>query len=151
MQYFLLFYYHNRRSYPFLPPHCSTKARWAQSVDFKVGNWPLTQQVSGRELKATLNSLPIYWFNFFIMPSTIRKKKQILYGETFYGERILHLTNLKMVANDQKYDGLGVTNVHNCDLAMLGKTWRRIKEKHNSRWSRLLTSKYIDTITTTRF
>lgn len=93
-------------------------------------------------LKATLDSLPIYWFNFFRLPTGIRNKIDTIRRNFLWGTNKIHLTNWKAVSLSKGKGGLGITNLEHRNLAMLGKVWWRILENNNKPWMRLLRAKY---------
>lgn len=93
-------------------------------------------------LKATLDNLLIYWFNFLLMPKSVRDKIDNIRRDFIWGKGKLRLTNWNIVTTSKLKGGLGVTNLEYRNLAMLGKTWWRILENNDMPWIRLLKEKY---------
>lgn len=72
-------------------------------------------------LKATLDSLPIYGFNFFIMPKGIKKRINIIRRNFLWGNNKLRLVNWHLVTSNKNRGGLGVTDLEQRNLAMMFK------------------------------
>lgn len=93
-------------------------------------------------LKATLDSLPLYWFNFFIIPKGIKKHIDTIRRNFLWGNKKIRLASWNLVTCSKNSGGLGVTDLEHRNLAMMSKNWWNIKENKNSIWRRLLNSKY---------
>lgn len=93
-------------------------------------------------LKATLDSLPIYWFNFFIMPKCIKRRLDIIRRNFLWGNNKIRLANWRTVTSKKQSGGLGVTNLEYRNIYMLGKYWWHVKDNKNSIGISFLKSKY---------
>lgn len=116
-----------------------------QKFHNNLNNWAASHlNMAGKLvlLKATLDSLPSYQFNFLVMPKGVEHKIDSISGKFLYGNHKLRLTNQSTLLLNKQSGGLGITNLTNRNLAMLGKIWWRIKENKNNNWLRLLKSKY---------
>lgn len=128
-----------------------------QKFHNNLNNWAATHlNMAGKLvlMKATLDSLLVYWFNFLLMPKGVNRKIDSIRGNFLWGNHKLRLTNWSKVMLNKNSGGLGITNLAYRNLAMLGKTWWRIKENKNAHWIKLLKSKYgndINSWTTTEY
>lgn len=90
----------------------------------KLNNWAnLHLNLAGKLvlLKATLDSLPIYWFNFFHMPVGIRKKLDMIRRTFLWGKDKLHPIKWDIVTLNKSQGRLGVSNLEHRNSAMFGK------------------------------
>lgn len=81
-------------------------------------------------LKATIDSLPIFWFSLFAIPTTILNKidklrRYFLWGHNHSQTRKLHLLSWNKLTMDKKAGGLGLFDLKQRNLALLAKWWLR--------------------------
>lgn len=92
-----------------------------QNFNNKLNNWlSVNLNMAGKLtlMKATLDSLPIHWFNFFHMPVGIRNKIDMIRRKFLWGADKMHLLSWHRVLLDKKHRGLGITNLEHRNLDM---------------------------------
>lgn len=113
-----------------------------------IGNWTGSNlNLAGKLvlIMVTLDSLPIYWFNFFKMPKGIQKQIDRIRRNFLWERNKIHLTNWSTVTRNKQQGGLGVTNLKNLEqrnLVMLGKNWWHVKTNKDTIFLKVLKVKY---------
>ncbi|WOH08313.1 hypothetical protein DCAR_0727751 [Daucus carota subsp. sativus] len=101
-------------------------------------------------LQAALDSLPIYWFNMFLIPRTVENQLEKIRRRFFWGLKEingqdrdnLHLIAWEKICQPKSSGGLGLTKVRERNIAMLGKWWWRCINERNRFWNVTLQGKY---------
>lgn len=96
-------------------------------------------------LKATLDSLPNYWFNMFLMPIGIWKEldkigRGFFWGDEKVGEtliRKLHTINWETLCLHKNAGGLSIANLRIRNGSMLAKWVWRLYSERGKFWSKL--------------
>lgn len=98
-------------------------------------------------LKASLDSLPIFWFNLFRIPLTaLEKMEQIrrnfLWGHALHKKKKLHLLSWDSICSPKDKGGLGLTKLKNRNLALIAKWWWQAYEEKSAWWNNFLSQRY---------
>ncbi|GAU39187.1 hypothetical protein TSUD_147950 [Trifolium subterraneum] len=97
-------------------------------------------------LKSVLTSLPVYAFSFFKAPSGIISSIESLLNKIFWGgsedARKISWISWKNICSRKEYEGLGVRQLQEFNIALLGKwCWRMLVDKEGL-WFRVLAARY---------
>ena len=101
-------------------------------------------------LQAALDSLPIYWFNMFLMPKTVVSKLEKIRGNFFWGckesngqeQSKMHLIAWEKICRPKAEGGVGIAKIRERNISMIGKWWWRCINERNKFWNVTLQSKY---------
>ena len=118
----------------------------------KLADWKgRTMSTAGRIvlLQAALDSLPVYWFNMFLMPRAVEMQLEKM-RRFFWGNKVvngqdrdnMHLIAWDKICQPRCTGGLGLMKVRERNIAMLGKWWWRCINERNRFWNVTLQSKY---------
>ncbi|CAJ2632329.1 unnamed protein product [Trifolium pratense] len=97
-------------------------------------------------LKSVLTSLPVYALSFFKAPSSIISSIESLFIKFFWGgcedSRKISWVSWKSVCLRKEYGGLGVRQLREFNIALLGKwCWRMLVDREGL-WFRVLAARY---------
>lgn len=101
-------------------------------------------------LKSSLDSLPLYWFNLYIIPPGIlsileKMRRQFIWGENLSGNttsRKIHLLSWDKLCSGKEIGGLGIVPLKSKNLALLAKWWWRVYSERPRLWNRILAQRY---------
>ncbi|XP_017239669.1 uncharacterized protein LOC108212453 [Daucus carota subsp. sativus] len=101
-------------------------------------------------LQAVLDSLPIYWFNMFLIPRAVENNLEKIRRSFFWGSkevdgierRGMHLLAWDKVCSPKSAGGVGITKIKERNIAMLGKWWWRFINERDKFWNITLQKKY---------
>ncbi|XP_017245327.1 uncharacterized protein LOC108216978 [Daucus carota subsp. sativus] len=101
-------------------------------------------------LQAALDSLPIYWFNMFLMPKTVVSKLEKIRRNFFWGckesngqeQSKMHLIAWEKICRPKAEGGVGIAKIRERNISMIGKWWWRCINERNKFWNVTLQSKY---------
>ena len=97
-------------------------------------------------IKSTLQSMPIYTFNYFKMPKAICNKMDVIFRAFQWGhdlgEKRMHLVNWDMVCKPKREGGLALRKFGLMNQAMLAKQFWRISQNPYSLISKTFKAKY---------
>lgn len=98
-------------------------------------------------LKASIDSLPSFWFNLFRIPATVLKgieqtRRRFLWGQTSQATNKMHLLNWKAVCQPKSVGGLGLVPLKVKNKALLAKWWWRAYLERNSLWNKVFSQRY---------
>ncbi|GAB4857205.1 hypothetical protein Ancab_040518 [Ancistrocladus abbreviatus] len=130
------------------------KAIWEPVINAmkkRVSGWHLSSlSFSGRVvlINAVLGSLPIYHLALFLAPlGVIKKLEQIrmhfLWGSTDDRRKMVWV-KWEDVCKKKIHGGLGIKDLRQFNIALVGKWWWRYLQEENRLWRRLLVAKYGD-------
>ncbi|WOH04087.1 hypothetical protein DCAR_0623493 [Daucus carota subsp. sativus] len=119
----------------------------------KLADWKSkTVSTAGRVilLQAVLDSLPIYWFNMFLMPRAVENQLEKIRRRFFWGTKEIsgqEKDNMRLIAwekicRPRSLGGVGIMKVKERNIAMLGKWWWRCINERDRFWNKTLQSKY---------
>ena len=98
-------------------------------------------------IKACLASIPIYLLSFFKFPKwaieMINSQMANCLWNDFEGHRKLHLANWKMVCMKKDFGGLGIPNLQDVNLCLLGSWVKRYYESEGKPWKMIIDHKYM--------
>ncbi|CAJ2642357.1 unnamed protein product [Trifolium pratense] len=98
-------------------------------------------------LKSVLTSLPVYALSFFKVPSGIISSIESLFIKFFWGggcedARKISWVSWKAICSRKEFGGLGVRQLREFNLALLGKwCWRMLVDREGL-WFRVLAARY---------
>lgn len=101
-------------------------------------------------LKASLDSIPNYWFTMFKVPQeTLQKIEQIrnqfLWGDLHGGvekKHGMHLLKLEKVCLPKQQGGLGLISLKQMNLVLIAKWWWRCYNERSRMWNNLISQRY---------
>lgn len=101
-------------------------------------------------LKATIDSIPSYWFNLFKLPVTVLSKLEQIRRDFLWGHNTgnnvstskMHLLNWEKICVPKNSGGLGIVPLKHRNISLLAKWWWRCYNERNRLWNRLLSEKY---------
>lgn len=101
-------------------------------------------------LKATLDSLPIYWFTLFVIPRQVQleidKLRHGFFWEDIFTDGIykrkLHSLSWSLLCQQKNFGGLNIANLKERIEAMIAKWHWRLVVERGSLWSSLLEKLY---------
>ena len=102
-------------------------------------------------IKSVFNSLPLYWFQIYRVPSCIRESLDKIRRSFFWEEighkyaqdrKKLHLINWDLICLPKHKGGLGVGNLKARNQALLLKWWWRWYKDRGNWWWKVLKEKY---------
>lgn len=124
----------------YLGSHIRTSSRksvfWkplVQKFQGKLSSWKrdcLNQAGRASIIKSTLNSLPIYWFSLYSIPTGVCQKLESIRRNFFWGsstifdakkKRKLHSLAWEKVCRNKKYGGLGFSSFKRRNIVLLCK------------------------------
>jgi hypothetical protein len=98
-------------------------------------------------IKACLASIPVYLLSFFKFPKwaldLINSEMENCLGKEFEGHRKLHIANWHLVCMKKEYGGLGIPNLRNVNLYLLGSWIKRYISDEDKIWRKIVDKKYI--------
>lgn len=114
-----------------------------QKLQGKLALWKgrLTNQAGKTVLlKAAFDSMPIYWYNLYLMPKKVETKIDILRKSFFWGEKRvgvvskprMHSLGWNKICRPKEAGGLGLVSLRERNLALLFKWWWRSCEERGS-------------------
>lgn len=125
-----------------------------EKVDRKLAGWKSSSLNQARRkvvVKACLNSLPVYWFHLYKIPSGIlstldRKRRKFFWGElpevNNPPQRKIHLVNWREICKPKHKGGLGLDNLSSRNLALLSKWWWKWAADRKKLWWKVIQQKY---------
>src|SRR3954470_7154885 len=97
-------------------------------------------------IQACLASIPIYLLSFFKFPKwaieLINSQMANCLWNDFEGHRKLHLANWRLVCMKKEFGGLGIPNLQEVNLCLLGSWVKRYMEGEGKIWKLIIDSKY---------
>lgn len=101
-------------------------------------------------LKVAFDSIPIYWFSLFKMPSSVlshidTQRRKFLWGSKSkdgVDSSKMHLMSWDKVCKPMAAGGLGLDSLRLRNLSLLLKWWWRCYNERNSLWTKVLREKY---------
>lgn len=122
-------------------------------VNRKLANWKVSNlNMDGRMvlLKSTIDSLPSYRFNVFLISSRVSKKLDALRRSFLWGEcgeegrrnRKIHLIKWERMLLPNNQGGLYITPIELKNRAMLGKWLFKWHSNRKTEWNTVIKSKY---------
>lgn len=98
-------------------------------------------------IKACLASIPVYLLSFFKFPKwaldLINSQLAHCLWSDFEGNRKLHLANWHLVCMKKEHGGLGVPNIRDLNLCLLGSWVKRYAQDEGKIWKTIIDKKYI--------
>ena len=98
-------------------------------------------------IKACLSSIPVYLLSFFKFPKwaldLINTQLAHCLWNDFEGNRKLHLANWHLVCMKKEHGGLGVPNLRDVNLCLLGNWVKRYIMDEGKIWRNIVDKKYI--------
>uniref|UniRef100_A0A453STI6 Reverse transcriptase zinc-binding domain-containing protein n=1 Tax=Aegilops tauschii subsp. strangulata TaxID=200361 RepID=A0A453STI6_AEGTS len=98
-------------------------------------------------IKTCIASIPVYLLSFFKFPrwalDLVNSQLAHCLWSDFEGNRKLHLANWHLVCMKKEYGGLGIPNIKNVNLCLLGTWVRRYTQDGGKIWRDIVDSKYI--------
>ena len=98
-------------------------------------------------IKACLASIPVYLLSFFKFPKwaldLINSQLAHCLWSDFEGNRKLHLANWHLVCMKKEHGGLGVPNIRDLNLCLLGSWVKRYAQYEGNIWKTIIDKKYI--------
>ena len=98
-------------------------------------------------IQACLASIPIYLLSFFKFPKwaieMINSQMANCLWNDFEGHRKLHLANWNMVCMKKEFGGLGIPNLQDVNLCLLGSWVKRYYESEGKPWKMIFDHKYM--------
>ena len=97
-------------------------------------------------IKTCLASIPIYLLSFFKFPKwaldLINTQMAHCLWNDFEGHRKLHLANWGLVCTKKEFGGLGIPNLREVNLCLLGSWLKRYCQDDGKIWKTLIDHKY---------
>lgn len=97
-------------------------------------------------IQACLASIPIYLLSFFIFPKwaldMINTQMAHCLWNDFEGHRKLHLANWGMICMKREFGGLGIPNLKEVNMCLLGAWLKRCVNGDGKLWKTVIDSKY---------
>ena len=101
-------------------------------------------------LQAVIDSLPVYWFNMFLMPKAVESQLEKIRRRFFWGHKEdngsnrnkMHLIAWDKICRPKCAGGVGLMKIRERNIAMLGKWWWRCIHERDKFWNLVLQSKY---------
>lgn len=121
-----------------------------KKVDDKIKSYAAERlSIAGRLvlLKAAIDSVPIYWFSLYKIPTTIcnlieAKRRRFLWGEVENASRKLHLLSWERICSPKAEGGLGLYSIKSRNNVFLSKWWWRAYNERGSLWNNIMASRY---------
>ncbi|XP_017256437.1 uncharacterized protein LOC108225996 [Daucus carota subsp. sativus] len=119
----------------------------------KLAGWKgRSISIAGRVtlLQAALDSVPMYWFNMFLMPVTVENSLEKIRRNFFWGfkevegreQSKMHLLAWNKICRPKCAGGVGIAKIRERNVAMLCKWWWRCIRERERYWNKLMQSKY---------
>lgn len=123
---------------------CSNPAKSAywnhllSKVKNKLDNWHAeNHSITGKLIlmKATLDSIPIFWFNLFLVPGKVlneleKLRRRFLWGASTDGSNKPHSISWEKVCVPKEEGGLGITSLKIRNWSLVAKwVWRAHSER----------------------
>ena len=97
-------------------------------------------------IKSCLASIPIYLLSFFKFPKwaldLINTQMANCLWNDFEGHRKIHLANWQMVCMKKEFGGLGIPNLRDLNVCLLGSWIKRYTSGDQRLWKQIIDSKY---------
>jgi hypothetical protein len=97
-------------------------------------------------IKTCLASIPIYLLSFFKFPKwaldLINTQMANCLWNDFEGHRKLHLANWQLVCLNKDFGGLGIPNLRDLNMCLLGSWVKRYVHGDNKLWTGIVDRKY---------
>ena len=98
-------------------------------------------------IQACLASIPVYLLSFFKFPkwavNLINSQMSHCLWNDFEGNRKLHLANWALVSMKKDFGGLGIPNLQEINICLLGSWIKRFYEEDLKPWKLLIAHKYL--------
>lgn len=100
-------------------------------------------------IKTCLASIPVYLLSFFKFPKwaldMINSQMANCLWNDYEGHRKIHLANWQMVCMKQEFGGLGIPNLHDLNICLLGSLVKRYMAGEGKIWKFFVDFKYLKT------
>lgn len=97
-------------------------------------------------IKACLASIPIYLLSFFKFPKwavdLINTQMANCLWNDFEGHRKIHLANWPLVSMKKEFGSLGIPNLHDLNICLLGSWVKRYVNSEGRMWREIVDNKY---------
>ncbi|GKU89787.1 hypothetical protein SLEP1_g3881 [Rubroshorea leprosula] len=97
-------------------------------------------------LNSVLSSLPMYLMSAYKIPKGIFSSLDKIHMNFLWGgmreRKKISWVNWERVCRKKEYGGLGVKDLRNFNMALLGKWWGRLVRGEDGLWSKVMSSKY---------
>jgi hypothetical protein len=97
-------------------------------------------------IQTILESIPIYMLSFFQFPKWASKLINTQLANCLWsdeeGNRKIHLANCPSICMKKEFGGLGIPNLKDLNLFLLGSWIKRYNRAEGSMWKRIVDAKY---------
>lgn len=101
-------------------------------------------------IKICLTSIPVYLLSFFKFPKwatdLINSHMANCLWDDYEGHGNIHLANWQLVSMKKDQGGLGVPNLRDLNLCLLGSWVKRFIKDENKLWQKIIHRKYLSNV-----
>lgn len=116
-----------------------------QKVDRRLAEWKgryLNMARRATLIKATINSLPTYWFNLYKIPKGVATQIERRRRDFLWANKRLHFLSWDRICLSKNKGGIGLASIERKNLVLLGKWWWKWFSDRGKAWCNIINDKY---------
>lgn len=98
-------------------------------------------------LKVVIDSLPIFWFNLYLIPASVLRsleqiRRSFIWGQSENGKPKIQLISWDKITLPKNEGGLGLTPLGVRNWSLLAKWWWRCYSEKGKKWNIIMSERY---------